>query len=70
MVSVNRQVLYGKVFNDVRCLSTDQKPTEGILNGSTLVEIDTGAKYLFDADSGAWRAVSGTFDIGYDGVVL
>lgn len=64
MISVNRRVLYGEVYNDVRCLSTDEKPTENIANGSTLVEIDTGAKYLFDAESGEWNSTDGAFSIG------
>jgi hypothetical protein len=54
MVSVNRRVLGGEVYNDVRCMSTDAKPTD-VKNGSTLVEIDTGNGYLFDADSGTWK---------------
>lgn len=55
MVSINRRVLYGEVYNDVRCLSTDQKPTENIKNGSVLYEIDTGRKFLFDAGLGVWH---------------
>lgn len=57
MVSVNRRAQYGQVFNDVRCLSTDTKPLEGIKNGSTLIEMDTGKGYLFDADGGTWRQI-------------
>lgn len=57
MVSINRRTLYGEVFNDVRCLSTDTKPTEGVKNGSTLIEMDTGKGYLFDADGGTWRQI-------------
>lgn len=57
MVSINRRTLYGEVYNDVRCLSTDEKPTENIKNGSTLIEMDTGKGYLFDADAGAWRQI-------------
>lgn len=54
MVSVNRRVLYGEVYNDVRCLSTDQKPTENIKNGSVLHEIDTGDTFLFNGDASEW----------------
>ena len=43
---------YGKYY-DVRCLSTDVKPT-GVPNGSTCIEIDTGTGYLFDGDSQDW----------------
>ena len=57
MISINRRMMYGEVFNDVRCLSTDTKPLTGIKNGSTLIEIDTGKKYLFDALSKAWNEV-------------
>lgn len=57
MVSVNRRTQYGAVFNDVRCLSTDTKPLEGIKNGSTLIEMDTGKGYLFDADSFTWKQI-------------
>lgn len=39
---------------DVRCLSTDDKPTD-VTNGSTLLEIDTGTMFLFDADSSEWK---------------
>ena len=59
MISVNRRVLYGQVYNDVRCLSTDEKPTDDIKNGSVLTEIDTGTQYLFDAESKAWIEYAG-----------
>jgi len=58
MISVNRRTLYGEVYNDVRCLSSDEKPTEGVKNGSTLIEIDTGKRYLYDALSGSWNEFS------------
>jgi len=57
MISVNKQQSYGKVFNDVRCLSTDEKPVDGIRNGSTLIEIDTGRGYIFDSDNRSWHEV-------------
>ena len=59
MISINRRKLYGEVFNDVRCLSTDEKPVTDIKNGSTLIEMDTGKKYLFDAGGGQWLEVAG-----------
>lgn len=55
MVSINRQEGYARVFNDVRCLSTDTKPTWNVKNGSTLVEIDTGKGYMFDAHGATWH---------------
>ena len=57
MISVNRQFEYGKVFNDIRCLSTDEKPTDNIRNGSILTEIDTGKTYMYDSDNGTWHEV-------------
>lgn len=38
---------------DFVCTSTDDKPTEGIITGSTLWEYDTKKAYIF-AD-GDWR---------------
>lgn len=38
------------------CLSTDEKPTEGIVNGSSLIEMDTGTVYMFDAENSQWVA--------------
>lgn len=58
MVSANRRILYGEVYNDVRCLSTDEKPTD-VKNGSVLTEIDTGKQFLFDSDSRTWHEYSG-----------
>lgn len=49
MVTIN------KFTYDVRCLSTDTKPTEGIPNGSVCTEIDTGGKYMFDEAGKIWR---------------
>lgn len=45
---------------DIRGLSTDEKPTDGVPNGSTFYIIDakeTGAEttlYMFDADAKKW----------------
>lgn len=47
----------GKYINYIegRCLSTDTKPTDGIANGSILLEMDTSTVYMFDADSETWK---------------
>lgn len=70
MVSIDRRSIGGEVFNRVRCLSTDTKPTRKIKNGSTLYEIDTGKGYVFDADSGTWieKTSSGGIYIDASGV--
>lgn len=44
---------------DLCGLSSDSKPSPNyakriIANGSSFMEIDTGAVYFFDADSGKW----------------
>ena len=36
-------------------LSTDAKPTTGIITGSKFVAVDTGAGYLFDETAGEWN---------------
>lgn len=36
------------------CLSTDTKPTEGVLNGSLLLEMDTATVYFFDEAGKRW----------------
>ena len=40
------------------CLSTDTKPAEAV-NGSVLIEMDTGDVYLFDGDSEDWVKYTG-----------
>lgn len=54
MVTVLRHTYYGHWVHDVRCLSTDEKPTEGINNGSTCFEMDTGKMYMFDKENQEW----------------
>lgn len=54
----NRQVFFctnGKVMVDAACLSTDTKPTSGIANGSTCVEMDTSKLYFFDEANSVWK---------------
>jgi hypothetical protein len=54
MVTILRHVIYNDFIHDVRCLSTDTKPTEGIKNGSTCIEMDTGKMYVYDAEGEQW----------------
>lgn len=35
-------------------LSTDAKPTDGVSNGDSFYEMDTGALYMFDEDGKQW----------------
>ena len=39
---------------DYVCLSTDTKPTDGIVNGSMCLEMDTGKFYAYDAAGEQW----------------
>lgn len=53
-----------KIFNnkqlvDIACLSTDTKPTTGIMNGSMLIEVNTGKLYVFDESASAWNEIGG-----------
>ena len=36
------------------CLSSDTKPTEGIANGSKLMEMDTATMHMWDAAGKQW----------------
>lgn len=40
---------------EMRGLSTDEKPTENIVNGTVFIEIDTGKVYMFDAEGTEWK---------------
>lgn len=37
--------------------STDTKPTDNLVNGSTFVEVDTGKLFLFNEAASAWVEV-------------
>ena len=39
---------------EIRCKSTDEKPTQGIANGSTCVVMDTRDVLFFDGETGQW----------------
>jgi len=47
---------------EVRCLSTDEKPTvlpngNPIANGTSLFEIDTGKLFLYNSENEQWNEV-------------
>lgn len=42
---------------ELRGLSTDEKPTTGIDNGSTFIEIDTGKIYMYDLENEQWMEI-------------
>ena len=41
-------------MSDLYGSSTDTKPTEGLCNGSSFLEIDTGNVYFWDEDASDW----------------
>jgi len=41
-------------YVEMQCLSTDTKPTEGVITGSLAWEVDTGDIYAFDESSSTW----------------
>ena len=49
----------GKQYLELAGLSTDSKPTEGVLTGSVYIEVDTGKPYFFDEESESWMEAGG-----------
>lgn len=51
------QTVNGKLVRPTKLwgLSTDEKPTTNIANGSTFIEMDAGKLYFYDAANGTWR---------------
>ena len=57
MVRILKQETYqnGKRYIEAAGLSTDTKPTDGVITGSVFVAVDTGKGYLFaEGDSPEW----------------
>ena len=42
---------------EYRGLSTDEKPTEDVINGAIFIEIDTGKVYMFDGEGTEWKEI-------------
>ena len=43
-----------KSYIEAACLSTDDKPTDGIANGSVCLEMNTGKVFVFNEAGNAW----------------
>lgn len=55
MVTVHTaRYMGGKKYIEGECLSTDIKPTDNIMNGSKLNEMDTSTTYAYDEANGIW----------------
>lgn len=48
----------GKKYVELACLSTDTKPTAGIVTGSLALEVDTGDVYAFDEVGTQWNVIA------------
>lgn len=59
MVRITNETTYpaNKRYIEAFGLSTDSKPTTGIITGSVFVEVDTGKAYLFNETASAWVEV-------------
>jgi hypothetical protein len=51
--------LQGKRYIEAVGLSTDTKPTEDVLTGSTFMEVNTGKVFFFDESSNTWLEAGG-----------
>ena len=59
MITYLKNIIYSlnKSIVEIACLSTDTKPTEGIVTGSLALEVDTGKIFAFDEVSGNWTEI-------------
>lgn len=54
---VERNFDQTKKYVELAGLSTDSKPTSGIITGCLFYEVDTGVKYMFDETGAVWNAI-------------
>lgn len=47
-----------KSYIEAACLSSDSKPTDGIANGSMVLEMNTGKIFVFNEAGSAWVELS------------
>ena len=52
-----RGVQNGKKLVSLALKSTDSKPTSGVMNGSTCIEVNTGKKYVYDEEGSQWTEI-------------
>ena len=56
---VERAFVDGKKYIEAAGLSTDSKPTAGVVTGSLFLEVDSGDVYAFaEGDSPAWNKIA------------
>lgn len=49
----------GKHYIEAAGLSTDYKPTAGLVTGSLFLEVDSGKVYAFDETTDTWNEIGG-----------
>lgn len=58
-IIVDQAFTEDKKYIEASGLSTDTKPTEGIITGSLFLEVDTGDIYAFaEGDQPAWNQIA------------
>ena len=56
---VENRFAENKKYVELACLSTDSKPTGGMVTGSLALEVDTGDVYAYDETSdGTWNKIA------------
>ena len=55
--TMERQFDEDSKYIEISCLSTDTKPTTGIITGSLALEVDTGDVYAFDEVGAEWNKI-------------
>lgn len=56
MITIIKNIYFDETrYIEARGLSTDNKPTDDICNGSMYIEMDSGKVYFFDAAGETWR---------------
>lgn len=55
---IERIIVGNKSYVELACLSTDTKPTTGVVTGSLALEVDTGDVYAFDEVGGEWNKIA------------
>lgn len=49
----------GKAYVEIACLSSDTKPTGGMVTGSLALEVDTGDVYAYnETGDGEWNKIA------------
>lgn len=58
-ILVDQTYSSGKRYIEAAGLSTDSKPTAGVVTGSLFLEVDSGDVYAFaEGDSPAWNQIA------------